>query len=141
MRGSASGRRRRTTHRDQVEAPFSDWLREAYDLPDTSAVAPPAKRARLGRVIKSFRSADTRTLFETGKSRRFGSIITVATRTLTLLDAATTLEFLKSPPGNHLEALKGDRKGQHSIRINDQWRLCFRWTSAGPEDVEIADYH
>lgn len=92
-------------------------------------------------MIKSFRSADTRALFETGKSKRFGSIATVATRKLTLLDAASTLAFLKSPPGNRLEALKGDRKGCHSIRINDQWRICFRWTTAGPEDVEIADYH
>lgn len=92
-------------------------------------------------MIKSFRSAATRTLFETGKSKRFGAISTVATRRLTQLDAAATLEFLKSPPGNQLEALKGDRKGQHSIRINDQWRICFRWTPAGPEDVEIADYH
>ena len=92
-------------------------------------------------MIKGFRSADTRTLFETGKSKRFGAILTVATRKLTQLDAATTLAFLKSPPGNHLEALKGHRKGQYSIRINDQWRICFRWTAAGPEDVEIADYH
>jgi len=92
-------------------------------------------------VIKGFRCADTRALFETGKSKRFGAIITVATRKLTQLDAAATLEFLKSPPGNHLEALKGDRKNQHSIRINDQWRMCFRWTTAGPEDVEITDYH
>ncbi|MBE3075042.1 MAG: type II toxin-antitoxin system RelE/ParE family toxin [Actinobacteria bacterium] len=92
-------------------------------------------------MIKSFRSADTQALFETGKSKRFGAIITVATRKLTQLDAAATLEFLASPPGNHLEALKGDRKGQQSIRINDQWRICFRWTTAGPEDVEIADYH
>ena len=92
-------------------------------------------------MIKSFRSADTQALFETGRSKRFGAIIKVATRKLTQLDAAATLEFLKSPPGNHLELLKGDRKGQHSIRINDQWRVCFRWTTAGPEDVEIADYH
>ena len=92
-------------------------------------------------MIKSFRSADTQALFETRKSKRFGAIITVATRKLTQLDAAATLEFLTSPPGNHLEALKGDRKGQLSIRINDQWRICFRWTTAGPEDVEIADYH
>jgi toxin HigB-1 len=89
-------------------------------------------------VVKSFRSADTQALFETGKSKRFGVIIKVATRKLTQLDAAATLEFLKSPPGNHLEALKGDRKGQHSIRINDQWRICFRRTTAGPEDIEIA---
>ncbi|MBK9243219.1 MAG: type II toxin-antitoxin system RelE/ParE family toxin [Acidobacteria bacterium] len=92
-------------------------------------------------MIKGFGSADTKALFETGKSKRFGSIVTVATRKLTVLDAATTLEFLRSPPGNRLEALKGDRKGQDSIRINDQWRICFRWTTAGPEDVEIADYH
>ena len=92
-------------------------------------------------MIKSFRCADTQALFETGKSKRFGAIITVATRKLTQLDAAATLEFLKSPPGNRLEALKGHRKGQHSIRINDQWRMCFRWTAAGPEDVEISDYH
>ena len=92
-------------------------------------------------MIKSFRSADTRALFETGKSKRFGGIATVATRKLTLLDAAATLAFLKSPPGNRLEALKGDRKGPHSIRINVQWRICLRWTTAGPEDVEISDYH
>ena len=92
-------------------------------------------------MIKGFRCADTRALFETGKSKRFGAIIAVATRKLTQLEAAATLEFLKSPPGNHLEVLKGDRKGQHSIRINDQWRMCCRWTAAGPEDVEIADYH
>ena len=92
-------------------------------------------------MIKGFRCADTQALFATGRSKRFGAIITVATRKLTLLDAAATLEFLKSPPGNHLEALKGDRKGRHSIRINDQWRICFRWTTAGAEDVEIAGYH
>jgi toxin HigB-1 len=92
-------------------------------------------------VIKSFRCAETQALFETGKSKRFGNVVKAATRKLTQLEAATTLEFLKSPPGNHLEALKGDRKGQHSIRINDQWRICFRWTKSGPEDVEIVDYH
>lgn len=92
-------------------------------------------------MIKSFKCADTRKLFETGKSTRFGSILKVATRKLTQLEAAATLEFLRSPPGNRLEALKGNREGQHSIRVNDQWRICFRWTSAGPEDVEIVDYH
>lgn len=92
-------------------------------------------------MIKSFRCADTRKLFETGKSKRFGSIAKTATRKLTQLDAAATLGFLGSPPGNQLEPLKGDRKGQHSIRVNDQWRICFRWTSAGPEDIEIVDYH
>jgi toxin HigB-1 len=92
-------------------------------------------------VIKSFKCEDTRKLFETGKSARFGSILKVATRKLTQLEAAATLEFLRSPPGNRLEALKGDREGQFSIRVNDQWRICFRWTPAGPEDVEIVDYH
>ena len=58
-----------------------------------------------------------------------------------MLDAATRLDDLRSPPGNRLEALKGDRRGQHSIRINQQWRICFRWTSEGPEAVEIVDYH
>lgn len=60
---------------------------------------------------------------------------------LTSLDAAVVLEDLRFPPGNHLEALKGDRAGQHSVRINRQWRICFRWTPNGPEDVEIVDYH
>jgi toxin HigB-1 len=92
-------------------------------------------------VIKSFRCDDTRELFETGKSARFSSILKVATRKLTQLQAAATLEFLRSPPGNRLEALKGDREGQYSIQVNDQWRICFRWTAAGPEDVEIVDYH
>jgi proteic killer suppression protein len=92
-------------------------------------------------VIKSFRSDETKALFETGRSKRFASILTTATRKLTQLEAATTLDFLKSPPGNRLEVLKGDRKGQCSIRINDQWRICFRWTVDGPEDVEIVDCH
>ena len=92
-------------------------------------------------MIRSFRCADTRSLYETGRSKRFSGITMVATRKLTQMDAAATLEFLRSPPGNRLEALKNDRLGQHSIRINDQWRLCFRWTVAGPEDVEIVDYH
>lgn len=92
-------------------------------------------------MIRSFRCTDTRALYETGKSKRFSGIAKVATRKLTQLDAAATLEFLSSPPGNRLEVLQGNRAGRHSIRINDQWRLCFRWTDAGPEDVEIVDYH
>jgi toxin HigB-1 len=91
--------------------------------------------------IRSFRCSDTQLLYETGRSKRFRAIEKVATRKLTQLDAAVTLEFLRSPPGNRLEALAGDRYGLHSIRINDQWRLCFRWTKAGAEDVEIVDYH
>ena len=92
-------------------------------------------------MIKSFKCADTQKLFETGKSKRFGAVAKVATRKLTQLEAAATLGFLRSPPGNRLEALAGNREGHHSVRINDQWRICFRWTDSGPEDVEIVDYH
>ncbi len=73
--------------------------------------------------------------------RRFGSIARVACRKLAILDAAGSLNDLMIPPGNRLEPLRGDRHGQHSIRINDQFRLCFVWTEAGPEEVEIVDYH
>ena len=92
-------------------------------------------------MIQPFKCADTQALFETGKSRRFANIREVAERKLTQLAAAMTLEFLKSPPGNHLELLTRDRGGQHSIRINKQWRMCFVWTAEGPKDVEIVDYH
>ncbi len=92
-------------------------------------------------MIRSFRCSDTQSLYESGESRRFASITRVAVRKLALLDAAVTLQFLRSPPGNRLEVLRGDRAGRYNIRINDQWRLCFRWTAAGPEDVEIVDYH
>ncbi|EWS65915.1 Toxin HigB-1 [Hydrogenophaga sp. T4] len=88
-------------------------------------------------MIQSFKCGDTQALYETGKSRRFSSIKEVAERKQTQLAAATTLEFLRSPPGNHLEALSGDRVGQHSVRINKQWRVCFVWTAEGPADVEI----
>ena len=92
-------------------------------------------------MIKSFRCVNTQALFETGKCRRFSAISNVATRKLAQLDAAHTLEFLRAPPGNRLEALRGGRTGQYSIRVNDQFRLCFRWMATGAEDVEIVDYH
>ncbi|MHB9101034.1 MAG: type II toxin-antitoxin system RelE/ParE family toxin [Sulfuricella sp.] len=92
-------------------------------------------------MIKSFCCADTQALFETGKCKRFSGIANVAIRKLVQLDAAQTLEFLRAPPGNRLEALQGSRTGQHSIRVNNQFRVCFRWTKDGPEDVEIVDYH
>jgi proteic killer suppression protein len=92
-------------------------------------------------MIKGFRCDDTRTLFEAGKCKRFSNVAKVATRKLAQLDAANTLEFLRSSPGNRLEASKGDRAGQYSIRVNDQFRLSFRWTTEGPTDVEMVDYH
>ena len=92
-------------------------------------------------MIQSFKCGDTQALYVTGKSRRFANFKEVAERKLTQLAAATTLEFLRSPPGNHLEALSGVRVGQHRVRINKQWRVCFVWTAEGPADVEIVDYH
>ena len=92
-------------------------------------------------MIKSFRCKHTQALFEGGSPKALRSIQDVAERKLTLLHAAKTLEFLRSPPGNRLEALKGNRAGQHSIRINEQWRVCFRWADGDVYDVEIVDYH
>ena len=92
-------------------------------------------------MIQSFSCKDTLAVFEGGHPRRFRAIETVATRKLAMLDAAKTLDFMRSPPGNRLEVLKGERAGQWSMRINDQWRLCFKWTEAGPANVEIVDYH
>ena len=92
-------------------------------------------------MILSFRDADTEGLAAGRRTRRFTSIEAVARRKLRQLEIAGRLDDLRVPPGNRLEALKGDRAGQHSIRINDQSRLCFRWTPAGPADVEIVDYH
>jgi toxin HigB-1 len=92
-------------------------------------------------MINSFACKDTLALYEGRPARKFRNFISIAERKLAQLEAAQTLDFLRAPPGNRLEALKGDRRGQYSIRINDQWRICFRWTEAGPTDVEIVDYH
>ena len=93
-------------------------------------------------MIRSFSCPDTAQLFDERRSRAIPSDIQrTALRKLAQLHAVTELQQLAVPPGNRLEALKGGRKGQHSIRINDQWRLCFRWTSDGPHDVAIVDYH
>lgn len=93
-------------------------------------------------MIRSFKSRETERLFHREASRRLPSTIQkVALRKLRMLDAATILEDLKVPPANRLEALSGNRKGQHSIRINDQWRICFVWNDGNAYDVEIVDYH
>lgn len=92
-------------------------------------------------MIKSFRCRDTQALANGEPVRRFANIAAVARRKLRQLQIAGRLEDLRVPPGNRLEALKGDRAGQRSIRINDQYRVCFRWTATGAEDVEIVDYH
>ena len=91
-------------------------------------------------MIKSFRCRDTAALFNDQPIRRFAAFERAARRKLEMLDAAGRLEDLRVPPGNRLEALKGDRRGQHSIRINDQWRICFVWNE-GAENTEIIDYH
>ena len=92
-------------------------------------------------MIKTFKCADTEALSKGQRVKRFVNIESVARRKLRQLQIAGRLEDLGVPPGNRLEALKGDRAGQHSIRVNDQFRVCFRWTAAGADDVEIVDYH
>lgn len=92
-------------------------------------------------MIQSFADDDTRMVFLTGKSRRWASIARVAARRLQAVDFASAVEDLRDPPGNRLEKLNGDRAGQWSIRINDQFRVCFRWDGKDAWDVEIVDYH
>lgn len=93
-------------------------------------------------MIRSFRDKLTQAIDDGSVRKGFpADLLRRAQLLLAVLDAATSLEDLRSPPGNRLEKMSGDRAGQHSIRINKQWRICFRWTDAGPEDVEITDYH
>lgn len=93
-------------------------------------------------VIQTFAEKDTERVWQRVHVRKFGpDLQRIANRKLLILDAAETINDLRVPPGNRLEQLQGNRKGQHSIRVNDQWRICFTWTPAGPIDVEITDYH
>jgi proteic killer suppression protein len=93
-------------------------------------------------MIISFKDPEARKIFERVRSRKLPTDIQrTALRKLVMLDAAQSLQDLRVPPGNRLEALSGERAGQHSIRINDQWRICFVWTDSGPDAVEIVDYH
>ena len=92
-------------------------------------------------MIRNIEDEETGRLWRTGKSRRFAAIAKVALRKLDQIDASVTIDDLKAPPGNRLEKLKGDRAGQWSIRINDQWRICFSWKDGEAWDVEIVDYH
>lgn len=93
-------------------------------------------------MIRSFKDPETERVWLGRRSRRMPpSIQNTALRKLRQIDAVANLAELRIPPGNRFEALRGDRKGQHSIRIDDQWRICFKWTDGGAEDVEIADYH
>jgi len=92
-------------------------------------------------MMQSFADTETESLFRTQKSRRFNAIARVTLRKLIQMNQAGRLSDLRVPPGNRLEALKGDYAGYHSIRINDQWRIVFRWTDSGPTQVGIVDYH
>jgi proteic killer suppression protein len=92
-------------------------------------------------MIQSFKDEDTRQLYETGSNKRWAAIQTVARRKLDQIEASINLSDLRFPPGNRLEALKRDRAGQHSVRINDQYRICFIWKVDGAHSVEITDYH
>ena len=92
-------------------------------------------------MIRSFADAETQELFFKGRSRRFSSVAAIARRKLQVLDNTRRLDDLREPAGNRLEALKGDRKGQYSIRVNDRYRICFVWRESEPYEVEVVDYH
>lgn len=92
-------------------------------------------------MIRGFRCRETEKVFQRQYSKKFSGIQRSALKKLLVLDAAGSLDDLRVPPANRLEKLSGDRRGQHSVRINDQWRICFRWRGGNAEEVEIVDYH
>ena len=101
-----------------------------------------ARYVIMSQMIESFHDRDTEKVFLRERSQRFsGTLARPALKKLLLLDAADSIQDLRSPPGNHLERLTGDRRGQYSIRISDQWRVCFNWKSGRAVSVEIVDYH
>ena len=124
--------------------PSRDWGDACMINPDYLGLfrfAYYASRSTLREMIQSFKDAATQELFEKGKSRRWANVERVAKRKLDQLEAAVRLSDLRAPPNSRLEALSGDRKGQHSIRVNDQYRICFVWRADGAQDVEVTDYH
>jgi toxin HigB-1 len=117
------------------------WI-AVVSLVDTTALQAVSLNDTVSFVIRSFRDRTTEAVFNGESPKGFpADLVKVGRRKLRYLNAAGELRDLRSPPGNHLEALTGDRKGQHAIRINDQFRVCFVWTGQGPEQVEIVDYH
>ena len=112
---------------------LGDWVQARFDIDNDARYH--------SCMIQGFQCSDTEALFAGKRIARFANFEAVAMRKLQQLHAATALEFLRVPPGNQLEALKGDRKGQHSIRVNGQWRLCFVWADGHATRVEIVDYH
>ena len=147
MRGSPGAQpslRRRSPALVRRPALANFWLDDRLPLrgPDsiTLCVINAARYTR--QVLRSFADKDTERVWRRERSRRLDPTTQrAALRKLLILDAAETLDDVKIPPGNRLEKLRGDRAGQHSIRVNQQWRICFRWTPAGPGDVQIVDYH
>jgi toxin HigB-1 len=118
---------------------LSDWA--IWSIVEQLRLHHNAKRYTLYVMIQSFKCANTHSLFTARTSKLWSNVQNVALRKLDQIQAASLLTDLKVPPGNRLEALKKDRKGRHSIRINDQWRICFVWKTDGAHDVEITDYH
>lgn len=111
------------------------------DLPEEVRAIYNVMRYTVYGMIRSFKDKRSKQLWDGETVRAFQAFATVAHRKLDMLDAATELRDLAAPPGHRLEALKGDRAGQHSIRINDQWRICFVWRDGGADQLEIVDYH
>ena len=145
FRGRARCRSRGTAQNFTYQYDIDEWQKRSDILVDWASAAITLDVNNASRyysaVIVSFKDADTERLARGNRVKRFVNVESVARRKLRQLEIAATVEDLRVPPGNQLELLKGDRNGQHSIRVNDQYRVGFRWTSAGAEDVEIVDYH